>query len=58
MSDDSPKKRLRSAEWFNDPSDLSATAMYMERYMNFGLTRAELQSGQPIIGIALSLIHI
>jgi dihydroxy-acid dehydratase len=47
-------KKLRSAEWFNDPSDLSATAMYLERYMNFGLTREELQSGKPIIGIAQS----
>ncbi len=49
-----PKRRLRSAEWFNDPSDVSATAMYIERYMNFGLTREELQSGKPIIGIAQS----
>jgi dihydroxy-acid dehydratase len=47
-------RRLRSADWFNDPSDVSATAMYIERYMNFGLTREELQSGKPIIGIAQS----
>ncbi len=51
---DQPKRRLRSAEWFNDPDDVSATAIYIERYMNFGLTREELQSGKPIIGIAQS----
>jgi dihydroxy-acid dehydratase len=49
-----PKRRLRSAEWFNDPHDVSATAIYIERYMNFGLTREELQSGKPIVGIAQS----
>jgi len=47
-------KRLRSAEWFHDPHDPGATATYLERYMNFGLTREELQSGRPIIGIAQS----
>ena len=47
-------RKLRSAEWFNDPHDVSATAIYIERYMNFGLTREELQSGKPIIGIAQS----
>ncbi len=43
---------MRSAAWFNDPSDPGMTAIYLERYLNFGLTRAELQSGKPIIGIA------
>ena len=47
-------RRLRSAEWFNDPHDVSATAIYIERYMNYGLTREELQSGKPIIAIAQS----
>jgi len=28
------------------------TALYIERYLNWGLTRKELQSGKPIIGIA------
>jgi len=28
------------------------TALYLERYLNYGLTRKELQSGKPIIGIA------
>ena len=45
-------KKLRSENWFNDPADADMTAMYMERYLNYGLTREELQSGKPIIGIA------
>ena len=45
------KRRLRSREWF-DAEDLSMQALYLERYMNFGLTLAELHSGRPIIGIA------
>ena len=45
-------KRLRSRRWFDNPHDPGMTALYLERYMNFGLTRAELQSGRPIIGIA------
>jgi xylonate dehydratase len=45
------KRRLRSREWF-DAGDLSMQALYLERYMNFGLTLAELHSGRPIIGIA------
>ena len=44
--------RLRSRSWFDDPDDPGMTAMYIERYMNYGITRAELQSGKPIIGIA------
>lgn len=47
-----PKFKLRSQEWFDDPSDPGMTALYIERYLNFGLTRGELQSGKPIIGIA------
>ena len=43
---------LRSRRWFDDPSNPGMTALYLERYMNFGLTREELQSGKPIIGIA------
>lgn len=45
-------EQLRSALWFNNPADPSMTALYLERYLNFGLTREELQSGKPIIGIA------
>ena len=44
--------RLRSRGWFDDPADPVMTALYLERYLNFGLTREELQSGRPIIGIA------
>ncbi|MDR5773713.1 MULTISPECIES: IlvD/Edd family dehydratase [unclassified Caballeronia] len=46
------KKRLRSRRWFDDPSNPGMTALYLERYMNYGITREELQSGKPIIGIA------
>ncbi len=45
-------RRLRSESWFNDPADPGMTAIYVERYMNCGFTREELQSGKPIIGIA------
>ena len=48
------KKNLRSAQWFNNPKDPEMTAIYLERYLNYGLTRKELQSGNPIIGIAQS----
>jgi dihydroxy-acid dehydratase len=48
----SPKGRLRSREWFDDPSNADMTSLYLERYMNFGLSLEELQSGRPIIGIA------
>ena len=44
--------KLRSAAWFDIPGDPLMTALYLERYVNFGLTRDELQSGKPIIGIA------
>jgi dihydroxy-acid dehydratase len=44
--------KLRSQAWFDDSHDPDMTALYLERYLNFGLTRAELQSGRPIIGIA------
>ena len=44
--------KLRSQRWFDDPEDPGMTALYTERYLNFGMTRGELQSGKPIIGIA------
>ncbi len=44
--------KLRSQRWFDDPEDPGMTALYAERYLNFGLTRGELQSGKPVIGIA------
>jgi dihydroxy-acid dehydratase len=53
MSDE-PKRRLRSEIWFNDTVEPDETAVYLERYHNYGLTRKELQAGRPIIGIAQS----
>jgi len=47
-----PEKRLRSRAWFDNPDNPDMTALYLERYLNFGLSREELQSGKPIIGIA------
>ena len=44
--------KLRSQEWFDNPHNMGMTAVYVERYMNYGWTRAELQSGKPVIGIA------
>ncbi len=46
------RKPLRSEKWFNIAGDPGMTALYLERYFNFGLTPEELQSGRPIIGIA------
>lgn len=48
----SEKKPLRSRRWFDNPANPGMTALYIERYMNYGITREELQSGKPIIGIA------
>jgi dihydroxy-acid dehydratase len=47
-------KKLRSRQWFDNPHNTDMTAIYLERYMNYGLTREELSSGKPIIGIAQS----
>jgi dihydroxy-acid dehydratase len=47
-----PGRRLRSQAWFDNPADVGMTALYIERYLNWGLTREELQSGKPVIGIA------
>src|SRR2546421_4691656 len=46
------RRKLRSSEWFNNPHNPGMTALYLERYLNYGLTREELQAGKPIIGIA------
>jgi dihydroxy-acid dehydratase len=45
-------RKLRSREWFDNPDNIDMTALYLERYLNFGLSLEELQSGKPIIGIA------
>ncbi|WP_165224264.1 IlvD/Edd family dehydratase [Affinirhizobium pseudoryzae] len=47
-----PNGKLRSRAWFDNPANADMTALYLERYMNFGLSQAELQSDRPIIGIA------
>jgi dihydroxy-acid dehydratase len=46
------KNDLRSRKWFMNPDNPEMTALYLERYLNYGLTREELQSGKPIIGVA------
>ncbi|HEU4661050.1 MAG TPA: IlvD/Edd family dehydratase [Pseudolabrys sp.] len=45
-------RKLRSQLWFDNPDNPGMTALYLERYLNYGLTRRELTSGKPIIGIA------
>jgi dihydroxy-acid dehydratase len=47
-------RRFRSQLWFDNPEDPGMTALYFERYLNFGLTKGEIMSGRPIIGIAQS----
>src|SRR5205809_91765 len=47
-------RRLRSQLWFDNPDNPGMTALYLERYLNFGLTKQELTCGKPIIGIAQS----
>ena len=54
MTERTKRRPLRSQLWFNDPTAPDMTALYLERYLNYGLTRGELQSGRPIIGIAQS----
>ncbi|WP_086608866.1 IlvD/Edd family dehydratase [Erythrobacter donghaensis] len=45
-------RKLRSRAWFDNPDNIDMTALYLERYLNFGLSLEELRSGKPIIGIA------
>ena len=47
-------RRLRSQLWFDNPDNPGMTALYLERYLNYGLTKDELTTGKPIIGIAQS----
>ena len=44
--------RLRSSAWFDNPANPDMTALYLEKYLNYGLSQGELQSGRPLIGIA------
>lgn len=48
------RPRLRSRDWFDNPDRWDMTALYLERFMNYGITPEELQSGKPIVGIAQS----
>src|SRR6218665_2279475 len=55
MTDNSQaKRRLRSQDWFDNPDHIDMTSIYLERFMNQGITPEELRSGRPIIGIAQS----
>jgi dihydroxy-acid dehydratase len=49
-----PARPFRSSDWFDAPNRIDMAALYIERFMNYGLTREELRSGRPIIGIAQS----
>jgi dihydroxy-acid dehydratase len=51
-SQNTTERRLRSQLWFDNPDNPGMTALYLERYLNYGLSRDELTSGKPIIGIA------
>src|SRR5215211_4405333 len=47
-----PARRFRSRDWFDDPEHIDQSVIYLERFMNYGMTPEELRSGKPIIGIA------
>ena len=49
-----PARRFRSRDWFDDPHRRDQSALYLERFMNYGITPDELRSGRPIVGIAQS----
>jgi dihydroxy-acid dehydratase len=49
---DRPARRFRSRDWFDDPERMDQSALYLERFMNYGITPDELRSGRPIVGIA------
>ena len=48
------ERKLRSRDWFDNRERMDMTALYLERFMNYGVTPEELRSGKPIIGIAQS----
>ena len=52
MPTNEKRPRLRSQLWFDNPDNPGMNALYLERYLNYGLTKDELHSGKPIIGIA------
>ena len=54
MTSDKGGRKLRSRDWFDNFERMDMTALYLERFMNYGVTPEELRSGKPIIGIAQS----
>lgn len=54
MSSPNQQRRFRSRDWFDNPDRVDMTALYLERFMNSGVTPEELRSGKPIIAIAQS----
>jgi dihydroxy-acid dehydratase len=54
MNGQTGKRRFRSQDWFDNPERIDMMALYLERFMNYGITPDELRSGKPIIGIAQS----
>ena len=52
MANENTTRRFRSRDWFDNPERMDMTALYLERFMNYGTTPEELRSGKPIIGIA------
>ncbi|MFL9877322.1 dihydroxy-acid dehydratase family protein [Herbaspirillum rhizosphaerae] len=54
MKNQQTPRRFRSQDWFDNPDHIDMTALYLERFMNYGITAEELRSGRPIIGIAQS----
>src|SRR5882724_3922136 len=54
MPGNGKRPRLRSQLWFDNPDNPGMTSLYLERYLNYGLTKQELTSGKPIVGIAQS----
>jgi len=54
LGERTPARPFRSREWFAAPGRSDMAALYIERFMNYGLTREELRSGKPIIGIGQS----
>ncbi len=49
-----PVRPFRSREWFAAPGRSDMAALYLERFMNYGITPDELRCGKPIIGVAQS----
>ncbi len=52
MTHDHAPPRLRSRRWFRNSADQTMTTLYVDRYVNYGITREELQGDNPVIGIA------